>query len=467
MLLGGLVGLLLGLALAVLRERSGRRVVGPGEQSEALGLPLLGAVPYSRSLSPDSEAVQALGAKLQHFDFGRPLNTVLLTSSGPGEGTSTIAWNLAASMSANAGRRVLLVEADMANPVLAGRAQLSDGPGLSAQVLEGDARLEEAVRSVAAGNGTSGLDMLPAGTLGAERAGVPLPALGSPQMRELLGQAAGRYDLILIDTPPLGTSVDAIPLVRQVDGVLVVSRVGHETQASSTGLARQLDGLGAPVLGLVANGARSGRGASSGSGGGHGRAIVFSLVALALVVAGVLIVAPWDDSGRGSGSASVVKSAANVKTSVRKGGTPSCASVAPAAGQRITCRTRRATLTIAQGDEPVVLPGLEARVMRAAVAPDQLSPRPVAQRLDADALLQSRPSPGLPLREGAARLHRPRGRTGDAGCRPGPHAHAALRLDGRRAESRRVDVGVVPWSEQGRDAPRRLGIIRVQLGQPG
>jgi capsular exopolysaccharide synthesis family protein len=97
------------------------------------------------------------------------------------------------------------------------------------------------------------LDVLLAGTIPPN----PVELLESKRMVELLDIADGIYDIVILDTPPIGVVSDAIPLVRRVDGVVVISRVGVSRRDHATRLMKRVRGLGANVLGVVANGLKS------------------------------------------------------------------------------------------------------------------------------------------------------------------------------------------------------------------
>jgi Mrp family chromosome partitioning ATPase len=102
-------------------------------------------------------------------------------------------------------------------------------------------------------------------------AGAALPPnpgelIESHAMETVLEQAKAKYDLVVIDTPPLTAVSDAFPLLRKVDGVIIVGRVGRNRRDIAQRLHETLTGAGAPLLGVVANGFKAGRGGSYGYG---------------------------------------------------------------------------------------------------------------------------------------------------------------------------------------------------------
>jgi Mrp family chromosome partitioning ATPase len=263
-LLGALIGLLLGLGIATLRDRVDRRLMEPEDQSEAYGMPILAALPGTRSLDGQTERFRSLHARLEHFHFGRDIRVVLVTSASDEEGTSNVAWHLAAAAALRGDRRVLLIEGNLRTPSVGAVRGLDPSPGLL-QVVSGGLSLENAVQQAAPGNGDiresdTQPDVLTAGVPagGNGDGGVPYDLFDANAMVELLREADRLYDYVVIDSAPLGEVADAIPLVHHVDGVLVVSRRRKTTRAGAESLRELLRALGAPVLGVVAIGAKPG-----------------------------------------------------------------------------------------------------------------------------------------------------------------------------------------------------------------
>ena len=261
--LGAVVGLIFGVGLTLLLERLDHRVRRLEEVEAIFERPVVGAVPESRTLEDrpgtsglslvEAEAFRMLRANLRYFNVDRDARSILVTSAAPGDGKSTISWNLA-SAGAAAGMRTLVVEADLRHPSFGWALGAADFPGLSS-VLAGQVALEEAVRQVAVPDRRNGsgegrfLEVLLSGPLPPN----PTNLIESDRMRDLLRGAEREYDFIVVDTPPASVVPDAIPLVSQVGGVLVVSRLGRTTRGSMINLRDQLSNLAAPVLGVVVN----------------------------------------------------------------------------------------------------------------------------------------------------------------------------------------------------------------------
>jgi succinoglycan biosynthesis transport protein ExoP len=265
--MGAVLGLLLGIALAFLIDRLDRRLRDPKEIEEAFSRPLLGAVPQSRTLHRgdpqrelppwEAEAFRMLRANLTYFQVGREVRSVLVTSAAPGDGKSTVAWHLAA-VSADSGTKAVLVEADLRQPTLQARLQGAPAEGLS-QYLAGIAELDDVIQGVPttiSSNGMPGgrrLDLILAGPVPPN----PVDLIESDRMKNLIRELEQRYELVVLDTPPTSIVSDAIPLVREVSGVIVVSRLGRSTRDASAQLRDQLANLDAPTLGVVVNSARA------------------------------------------------------------------------------------------------------------------------------------------------------------------------------------------------------------------
>jgi capsular exopolysaccharide synthesis family protein len=272
--LGAILGLLLGLGFAFVLERLDRRIKRPEDLERIYRIPMLGEVQESTVLArcprrgkgrnailppAEAEAFNLIRAHLRFFNVDRDLRTIVIASAAPGEGKTTIARGLAEA-AVRLGSRVLLFEADLRHPTLAEQLDIASGPGLS-DVLIGAIPVGEAIQSVDVqalpGEGTAGhtLDVLAAGAVLPPNPGELLESHG---MGAILEQANSTYDLVVIDTPPLTAVSDAFPLLTKVDGVVIVGWVGRSRRDAAERLHQVLAGSGAPLLGVIANGAKSG-----------------------------------------------------------------------------------------------------------------------------------------------------------------------------------------------------------------
>lgn len=262
--LGLLAGLLLGAVLSFLRERLDRRLRDVQEAEELFDRPIVGGIPKfsaarnSRRGSEkahSTEAFQMLRTNLRYFNVAEDVQTLLVTSAGAGDGKSTVSAHLA-SASADAGVPTLLIEADLRNPSLHKLFEQEPVAGLS-DVLANQVTLDEAIERVPVIDGRADDSGTPDRTIDVLFAGRippnPYDLIDSQAMENLIKEASARYGYVIIDTPPVSFVPDAVPLVRQVNGVLVVARIGHTDMQVLTRLQEQLTLLQAPVLGLVIN----------------------------------------------------------------------------------------------------------------------------------------------------------------------------------------------------------------------
>lgn len=190
-----------------------------------------------------AEAFRSLRTNLQYAALGSPLRTVTVTAAGPDEGKSTVVANLAVAI-AQSGTRVLAVGADLRRPSLHRAFGLDHHVGLTS-VLMGRLPLEEAVQHVE----RWGLDVLPSGPLPPN----PAELLGSRQMAALIDEMKQRWETVLLDTPPVVALSDAALLAARTDGVLLVVSAHQTPRDVVVAARRQLEQVGARILGVVIN----------------------------------------------------------------------------------------------------------------------------------------------------------------------------------------------------------------------
>ena len=253
--LAGVLGLLVGFGLALLREVLDTTVKDREDLHRLGAEPLLGAIPFDGTAksaplivagaarSPRAEAFRQLRTNLMFADVDHPIRTLVVTSSAPEEGKSTTAVNLAIAL-AEAGKRVVLVEADLRRPRVARYLDLEGGLGLT-DVLAGQASIWEVLQDW----GASGLSVLPSGS----SAPNPSELLGSANMVKLLDELRAGFDTVLIDTPPLLPVTDAAVAAVHADGALLVARHRRTTRAQLTRAVDALNSVDARVLGCVFN----------------------------------------------------------------------------------------------------------------------------------------------------------------------------------------------------------------------
>ena len=276
---GVALGLLVGLAVALIAEYFDDRITDADEIPQFLDLPVLGEVPESNAFvrRPGSmalrrerarEAIRMVRARMPLFADGRAISSVLFTSCASGDGRSTIASQFAASAAAT-GVRTILVDADLRNPSLAVDTGLRPAPGL-ADVLQHRVGLREVVQHVDVStpdqmkSASAGRDGLPLAVIPAGDPPLTAPELlTSERMSHLLGGLAADYQLVVLDTPSALEVSDAIPLMSQVDCVVVVVRVGRTSRQAAHRLRQLLSEARSPVMVAVANRVRHRRHVSS------------------------------------------------------------------------------------------------------------------------------------------------------------------------------------------------------------
>lgn len=253
--LGLLVGVALGVGLAVLRETLDTSVKGSSDLQDLVGAKPLGAIiedpdagkrPLVVQHDPHSmraEAFRQLRTNLQYVDVDHPPRSVVVTSAVSDEGKSLICCNLAITV-AHAGARVALVEADLRRPKVADYFGLEGAVGLTT-VLTGEVPLELALQEW----GRVGLSILPGGALPPN----PSEILGSQAMQDLLRRLEGMFDLVVIDAPPLLPVTDPAIVARHSSGAVLVVRHGKTRREQVARAAELLLNVDARLLGTVLN----------------------------------------------------------------------------------------------------------------------------------------------------------------------------------------------------------------------
>ena len=211
-----------------------------GLQSEDVGSEL---VMVNDVRSSSAESYRKLMTNLMYSASRPGLRVVVVTSASAGEGKTTTVSNLAVAF-AQQGRRVVLIDADLRRARVHDVFGLGLEPGLT-DVLVGNASLEQSMRP----SGIAGLSIIPAGTLPPN----PLEFLGGERMHDLLGTLRERFDVVLIDTPPVLVTADAALMGVQADGVVLVVRAGKSERVAARHAVEQIVHLGGRMLGAVLN----------------------------------------------------------------------------------------------------------------------------------------------------------------------------------------------------------------------
>jgi capsular exopolysaccharide synthesis family protein len=253
-ILAAILAVLLGAGLVLLLDRLDRRIRRPDDFEKLAGAPLLGIVPESafpgsRPNAVVLESFQTLRASLTYFNIDRQLKSVVVTSPLKGDGKTTVATNLALAL-ARAGKDIVLVEADLRHPAIVARTGISVRGGLSA-VLVGERNLEDALVEIDVETGR--LRVLPSGPVPPN----PSELIASEAMSSVLDELSSQSDLVLIDTPPVLVVSDALPLFKQVSGIVLIGRINRTTRESMRRLRSVIGTAAGSVLGVVVTGAKS------------------------------------------------------------------------------------------------------------------------------------------------------------------------------------------------------------------
>ena len=269
--IAGILSLILGIAVTLLLDSLDTTIRDPEEISRLFNTDLLGMLPvvrdakslasiedrsdkalvlasgedsYSkRSFTSYEEAVRMLRNSVLLSDIDRRLRSVLLTSATPGEGKTTTAIHLAIAH-AEQGKRTLLIDADLRRPTIHKKLGLTSTKGLS-NVLTGEMEAFDAITKL---DGIQNLDVLPAGPSSRRAADL----IGSG-MADLLDELSSKYDLTIIDAPPMLGFAEPMQLATTTDGVIVVAVSGETNRKAVAAVISSLQHLKANVLGLVLN----------------------------------------------------------------------------------------------------------------------------------------------------------------------------------------------------------------------
>src|SRR5690625_2650929 len=193
--------------------------------------------------SPVSEQYRTIRTNLQFASIDKELETMLVTSSGPGEGKSMTTANLAV-VYAQQGKKVLLIDADLRKPTVHYTFRMDNLRGLS-NILVNNMKLEDATYSSSVDN----LDVITSGPIPPN----PSELLGSKRMRSFINEANQLYDMILFDTPPVLAVADAQILANLVDGVVLVVRSKQTEYEAAIKAKEALEPAQAKLLGTVLN----------------------------------------------------------------------------------------------------------------------------------------------------------------------------------------------------------------------
>lgn len=253
LLLGLLGGIVVGVAVAILRAQLDRSIRNPEELAGLSGSVVIGTVLRDDALrrghtfagassARTAEDYRQLRANLQFLNVDAPPRVIVVSSALPEEGKTTLVINLALAL-AEAGQRVTVVEADLRRPKVTRYLGMVGGVGLT-NVLAGTATLDEVTQVF-----REGMSVVAAGPTPPN----PGELLASSQMASALAKLRAENDIVLIDSPPLLPVADTSGLAVHADGVLLSVRYGVTRKDQVKQTAVTLERIGAKTLGLVLN----------------------------------------------------------------------------------------------------------------------------------------------------------------------------------------------------------------------
>ncbi len=252
------LGLIGGLGVACVRDWADDRLRTPEAIRGTINAPVLGAIPTITTAftaadrgqivhhDPFGEAAESYRTLRTALQFGLPARTktLLITSPVAGDGKSTFVSNLAIAM-AQASKRVLVIDADFRAPMQHRLFGLKDRIGL-ATVLGGADTIDQAIQRTE----IEGLDLLPCGPIPSN----PAEILNDPAFSEYLNDLADKYDLVLLDSPPVTAVADARIIAASADATLLVIRPESSTRKQAEAARDGLRSVGARVIGVAVNG---------------------------------------------------------------------------------------------------------------------------------------------------------------------------------------------------------------------
>jgi capsular exopolysaccharide synthesis family protein len=258
-MLSGMIGLMIAASIVFLIEYMNDTVRTPEEIQHVFGIPLVGFIAEIQSFgkgeadvyvkrqprSPVSEAFRSLRTNLEFSAIDKPLKTILVTGAEVGDGKTTVAVNLA-SIIAQGGKKVLLLDADLRRPRVHRYLGMHNKAGLT-DLFRETHRIEE-IKHDFEQSSSSSMSVISSGSLPPN----PAELLGSRKMEAILKDLAGAVDIVVIDSPPAMVA-DAQILAAKVDGVLLVMTPGRTHLGAIRSLHEQMTTAGAHILGFVFN----------------------------------------------------------------------------------------------------------------------------------------------------------------------------------------------------------------------
>ncbi|MBE0540810.1 MAG: polysaccharide biosynthesis tyrosine autokinase [Verrucomicrobia bacterium] len=248
--LGVIIGLVVGVGLAFFIEYLDTSVKTIDDVERTLQSPVLGVIPQNVGYlldegmeSPHAEAYRVLRTNLLFSSKSEKANSLAVVSAGAGEGKSTTVLNLA-TVFAQSGQRVLVVDSDLRRPTLHKMLRVTNNLGLTNYLLKQNT-LEEVIQTTSQPT----LDFMASGRLPSSSLGI----LNSAQMRSLIGELKKRYDFVIFDSPPIMGVSDASILASEVDMTMQVIQYRRYPQPMNIRAKQLIEKVGGNLVGIVLN----------------------------------------------------------------------------------------------------------------------------------------------------------------------------------------------------------------------
>ncbi|MGA2854913.1 MAG: polysaccharide biosynthesis tyrosine autokinase, partial [Verrucomicrobiota bacterium] len=249
-ILGIVIGLVVGVGLAFFIEYLDTSVKTIDDVERALQTPVLGVIPQNVGFlidegieSQHSEAYRVLRTNFLFSRKDERLNSIVVVSAGAGEGKSTTVLNLA-TVFAQAGQRVLLVDSDLRRPTLHKLLKVGNSLGLTNYLLKQNT-LEEVIQRTSIPT----LDLLASGKLPSSSMNI----LGSVSMKDMVAELKQRYDFVFFDSPPIMGVSDAAILASEMDMVIQVIQYRRYPQPMNIRAKQMIEKVGGNLVGIVLN----------------------------------------------------------------------------------------------------------------------------------------------------------------------------------------------------------------------
>ncbi len=261
-MIAGALALVVALGLLILIVFMDRSIKSTADAQQAAGVPVLGVIPmvatsdlpsnddrardlyvHEHPTSSIAECCRSLRTNVLFSGADRKLKTLVVSSASPREGKTTSVIYLGTTM-AQSGQRVLLIDSDMRRPRLHQSTGVTRTTGLS-NLIMGDDNYEEHIKTTAIPN----LWVLPCGPTPPN----PAELLMTKRFQHVLAELESRFDLVILDSPPLQPVTDAVVLAKECDGAILVVRAGKTLRDEIKRSARQMRAVGGSIIGVIVN----------------------------------------------------------------------------------------------------------------------------------------------------------------------------------------------------------------------